>query len=120
MLTKKDLYNLGDVVYYVHYCDLQHSLSAFENIGTNYGVYGWNWTAYLFTTGAGKRVIINTGYRNLTGKRVPKDLRIKAENQAIENRKNAKNWDDFYKKSVENINKLIEQMEIRKNVKIRN
>lgn len=111
MLTKKDLYNMANVVYYAPYGDLQHSLHAFTAVGINYGLYGWNWSAYFFTTDEGKRVVVNTGYRNLTGKRIPEDLRLKAEKKAQKNRKTAKNWEDFYKKSVKNINELIKKME---------
>lgn len=63
MLTRKDLYNYGARVYYVGYCDAQFLLKGHDRIGANSGVYGWNWSAYR----PAHDIIINTGYRNLTG-----------------------------------------------------
>lgn len=63
MLTRKDLYNYGARVYYVGYCDAQYLLKGHDRIGANGGVYGWNWSAYR----PAYDIIINTGYRNMTG-----------------------------------------------------
>lgn len=63
MLTRKDLYNYGARVYYVGYCDAQFLLKGHDRIGANGGVYGWNWSAYR----PAHDIIINTGYRNMTG-----------------------------------------------------
>lgn len=63
MLTRKDLYNYGARVYYVGYCDAEALLRGHDRIGANGGVYGWNWSAYR----PAHDIIINTGYRNMTG-----------------------------------------------------
>lgn len=63
MLKRKDLYNLNGRVYYVGYCDAQFLLNGQDRIGANSGVYGWNWSAYK----PAHDIVINTGYRNLTG-----------------------------------------------------
>lgn len=68
-LTKKQLYRQSAAVYYVGYCDLYDLLMSFDRIGYNAGLYGWNWNAYQISM-----YCINTGYRNLTGKRIPHDL----------------------------------------------
>lgn len=61
--TRKDLYNLGGRVYYVGYCDAQYLLKGCDKIGSNSGVYGWNFSVYK----PAHDIVINTGYRNLTG-----------------------------------------------------
>ena len=64
MLKRKDLYNLNGRVYRVGYCGAQNLLAYTDcEIGSNSGVYGWNWTAYK----PAHDIVICTGYRNLTG-----------------------------------------------------
>lgn len=78
MLTRKDLYNYGARVFYVGYCDAQFLLNGFDKIGANGGVYGWNWSAYR----PAHDIIINTGYRNMTGedaRRVTRDYEKQAK-----------------------------------------
>lgn len=66
-MTRKQLRNMFKRVFYVGYCDLQYLLSAEMKIGYNAGVYGWNWSAYAINWDTA----INTGYRNMTGRRIP-------------------------------------------------
>lgn len=64
MLKRKDLYNLNGRVYRVGYCGAQNLLAYTDcEMGSNCGVYGWNWTAYK----PANDIVICTGYRSLTG-----------------------------------------------------
>ena len=74
-MTRKQLHYMFKHVLYVSYCDLQSLLNADTKIGYNAGVYGWNWSAYAIN----KETIINTGYRNMTGRRIPYELVRKYE-----------------------------------------
>ena len=69
-ITRKQLHYMFKHVFYVGYCDLQSLLSDDIKIGYNSGVYGWNWSAYAINW----ETVINTGYRNMTGRRIPYDL----------------------------------------------
>lgn len=63
-LTRKNLYEVGGRVYRVGYCGAQNLLAYTDcEIGSNCGVYGWSWSAYK----PAHDIVINTGYRNLTG-----------------------------------------------------
>lgn len=85
MLTRKDLYNYGARVFYVGYCDAQFLLNGQDRIGANGGVYGWNWSAYR----PAHDIIINTGYRNMTGE----DARGITANYEKQAREIFNNWD---------------------------
>lgn len=64
MLKRKDLHNLNGRVYAIGYCGAQNLLAYTDcEIGSNSGVYGWNWSAYR----PANDITICTGYRNLTG-----------------------------------------------------
>ena len=62
-ITRKDLHNLNGRVYAIGYCGAANLLNSDDKIGGNGGVYGWNWSAYR----PAHDIIINTGYRNMTG-----------------------------------------------------
>lgn len=67
--------NENAVVFRAPYCSAQMLLSTSDAYYYNKGVYGWNCDMYLLSTAdhhAGKPAIwICTGYRNLTGKKIP-------------------------------------------------
>lgn len=65
--------------FYCGYCDLQHIFSLEEAQFYNAGVYGWN--CDIYTSG---NIAITTGYRNMTGKRIPNEIIEKYENIAKE------------------------------------
>lgn len=67
--TRKDIISTFPKIVKVGYCDLQHLLSENDKIAYNAGVYGWNWHCYRLND----NVAIVTGYRNLIGKRCPKE-----------------------------------------------
>lgn len=62
-LTRKNLYEVGGRVYRVGYCGAENLLNCTDKIGSNGGVYGWNWSAYR----PANDITICTGYRSLTG-----------------------------------------------------
>lgn len=75
-MTRKAIRNFPGVfrVYYVGYCDLQFLLSDSDPVFYNAGVYGWNWNGYLLFDRFGRTIIINTGYRNMTGRKIPWEI----------------------------------------------
>lgn len=69
--TRKYITSLWQNVYRADYCDLQYIMHGADPEYYNTGVYGWNWDAYTdYKTDA----VITTGYRNMTGRRVPDEL----------------------------------------------
>lgn len=67
----KGIKQMYDKVYYCGYCDLQDIMRYHEPTFYNCGVYGWNCDIY---TDAKRDIAITTGYRNMTGKRIPSEL----------------------------------------------
>lgn len=53
---------VGKPLFYTGYANLQHLTKYAKELGYNYGIYGWNWTAYSFPD-----FVLVTGYRNLCG-----------------------------------------------------
>lgn len=110
MLTRKELYQRAHEVYQVGYCDLQNNLGFFEKIGYNAGVYGWNWNAYMFEVNDfGRTVIINTGYRNTTGKEIPRAILRKYELKAKKIMQSEYKYVEQRKRIKKNIAKMIEE-----------
>lgn len=73
-MTRKAIRNFPGVfrVYYVGDNDLQCLLS--DPVFYNAGSYGWNWDGYLLFDRSGRTIIINTGYRNMTGRKIPWEI----------------------------------------------
>lgn len=79
--TRKYINAVWQNIYRAGYCDLQYIMHGTDPVYYNTGVYGWNWDAYAdYKTDA----VITTGYRNMTGKRVPGDLVEKYTERAKE------------------------------------
>lgn len=79
--TKKYINTVWKNVYCAGYCDLQYIMHGVEPTYYNAGIYGWNWDAYVdYKTNA----VITTGYRNMTGERVPDELIEKYTERAKE------------------------------------
>ena len=53
------------------YCELQYIMRGTEPHYYNSGVYGWNCDIYCDFS---NDIAITTGYRNMTGKRIPDEL----------------------------------------------
>lgn len=79
--TRKYVNTVWQNVYCAGYCDLQYIMHGTEPTYYNAGIYGWNWDAYVdYKTNA----VITTGYRNMTGRRVPDELIEKYTERAKE------------------------------------
>lgn len=79
--TRKEINNMFSNVFYCGYCDLQHIISKSEAVYYNCGVYGWNFDVFIdYPTDTA----ITTGYRNMTGRRIPSEIIEKYSNAAKE------------------------------------
>lgn len=67
--TRKYIKKLYGKVFQCGYCDLQDIMRGISPTYYNCGVYGWNFDCY--TNGD---IAITTGYRNMTGKRIPREI----------------------------------------------
>lgn len=77
--TRKDVENTFTKVVKVGYCDLAYLLPETGKIAYNSGVYGWNWHCYRLSN----NVAVVTGYRNLFGKRCPREVEFEERARAI-------------------------------------
>lgn len=89
-MTRKAIRNFPGVfrVYYVRNNDLQCLLS--DPVFYNAGSYGWNWDGYLLFDRSGRKIIINTGYRNMTGRKIPWEIAKKYDDLASGERNDEK------------------------------
>lgn len=83
-MTRKAIRNFPGVfrVYYVGDNDLQYLLRFETPAFYNAGIYGWNWDGYSFYDRSGRKIIINTGYRNMTGRKIPWEIARKYDDPA--------------------------------------
>lgn len=79
--TKKYINTVWKNVYCAGYCDLQYIMHGANPEYYNAGIYGWNWDAYADYK---NDAVITTGYRNMTGRRVPTALIEKYTERAKE------------------------------------
>ena len=98
--TNKHIKAIWEHVYRCGYCDLQYIMRGEEPVYYNCGVYGWNYDAYCDYK---RNIAITTGYRNMTGARVPDELIEKYTNIAKEI------LEDYWKKPYEEIQKALEE-----------
>ena len=91
------------------YCDLQYIMKGTEPQFYNSGVYGWNCDVYCDYK---NDIAITTGYRNMTGKRIPDEILDKYTKVAKEI--NAKPfttpYEEIRKALDENIEKFFEEL----------
>lgn len=59
-LTRKDVTENSGIVFIASYCGVQYAEEYMVKIGSNTGLYGWNWSAYKVP---GSAATIVTGYR---------------------------------------------------------
>lgn len=78
--TRKYIKNLYNNVFQCGYCDLQYIMRGIEPTYYNCGVYGWNFDCYT----NGGEIAITTGYRNMIGKRIPREIIEKYSKIAFE------------------------------------
>jgi hypothetical protein len=69
--TNKYIKAVWGKVFRAGYCDLQYIMKYEDPVYYNCGVYGWNYDAYCDYK---KNIVITTGYRNMTGQRIPDKL----------------------------------------------
>ena len=69
--TMKAIRNNWSKVFYAGYCELYDIFKYEEPQCYNAGVYGWNCDIYLDYS---HDIAITTGYRNMTGKRIPSEI----------------------------------------------
>lgn len=107
--TIKAVKNNWSKVYRCGYCDLQYIYKYTEPQYYNAGVYGWNCDIYC---DYGKDIAITTGYRNMTGERIPTELIEKYSEIAKEICKNPfnKSYDDIKKALDENKEKFLDEL----------
>lgn len=96
----KNIKNNWKKVFYCGYCDLQYIMRGEEPTYYNAGVYGWNCDIY---TDFSKDIAITTGYRNMTGRRIPDELIEKYTDEA------KKILDNMWKEPYEKYMKRIEE-----------
>ena len=70
-MSMRDVTKNWNRVFYAGYCELWQIMRGFEPTAYNCGVYGWNCDIYFDYK---RDIAINTGYRNMRGKRIPSDL----------------------------------------------
>ena len=70
-ITRKEITERFPHVYRCGYCDLQNIFYKDEAVFYNCGVYGWNFDVFCDW---GQGVAITTGYRNMTGDRIPSEI----------------------------------------------
>ena len=78
-ITIKKIRNYWTKTFRCGYCDLQYIMRGKEPTYYNAGVYGWNCDIY---TDYQTDIAITTGYRNMTGERIPSELFEKYNNIA--------------------------------------
>lgn len=69
--TMKDIRNNWNKVFKCGYCELQDIMRYHEPQYYNCGVYGWNCDIYVDYK---NDIAVTTGYRNMTGKDIPREL----------------------------------------------
>ena len=72
-ITRATINQLYDKVYRAGYCDLQNIFWNKSRRAHNSGAYGWNFDLYAEYCN-GISLAFTTGYRNMTGERIPSDL----------------------------------------------
>lgn len=95
--------------FYCGYCDLQYIMRGTEPTYYNAGVYGWNCDIYCDFK---RDIAITTGYRNMTGRRIPDELIKKYTDEAKEILKNewAKPYEEIKTALAENREKFFEEL----------
>lgn len=107
--TNKYINQVWQNVYRCGYCDLQYIMRGEDPVYYNCGVYGWNWDGYCDYK---RDIAITTGYRNMTGERIPDELIEKYTNIAKEILKNewSKPYNEIVAELNENRNNFFEEL----------
>lgn len=105
----KNIRNLWNKKFYAGYCDLQYIMRGEEPTYYNAGVYGWNCDIY---TDFSRDIAITTGYRNMTGKRIPDEIIKKYTDEAKKILENewVKSYEEIKAELAENREKFFEEL----------
>ena len=108
--TIKNIRNFWAKKFYCGYCDLQYIFRYEEPTYYNSGVYGWNCDIYCDYS---RDIAITTGYRNMTGKRIPDELLTKYTNvaKAILENTFAKPFEEIKKELDENRKNFLNELD---------
>ena len=109
-VSMKYIRNFWGKTFRCGYCDLQYIFRYEEPTYYNSGVYGWNCDIYCDYK---RDIAITTGYRNMTGKRIPDELLEKYTDNAkkiIENQWKIP-FDELKKALDENKEKFLDELE---------
>jgi hypothetical protein len=98
--TNKYINQVWNHVFRAGYCDLQYIMKGEDPVYYNCGVYGWNWDGYCDYK---RDIAITTGYRNMTGERIPDEIIEKYTKIAKEI------CEDYWKKPYEEVQKALEE-----------
>lgn len=98
--TNKYINQVWNHVFRAGYCDLQYIMKGEEPVYYNCGVYGWNWDGYCDYK---RNIAITTGYRNMTGQRIPDEIIEKYTEIAKQI------CEDYWKKPYEEVQKALEE-----------
>ena len=98
--TMKQITNVFKNVYQLGYCDLQNIFRHEEPKYYNCGVYGWNCDIYIDYE---RDIALTTGYRNMRGKQIPREILEKYDKIAQDILK------DTFKKPYEEIKMALEE-----------
>lgn len=92
----------------VGYCDMYYLLKdGAIKLGSNHGIYGWNWTCYRLPNGQ----LLTTGYRSTIGKHIPAEVWKKYETELEEMKKDYKTpYTEIRAKAEELLNKICDEM----------
>lgn len=106
----KYIRNVWRKTYYCEYCDLQYIMTGTEPTYYNSGIYGWNCDIYCDYK---RDIAITTGFRNMTGKRIPSELieKYTAEAKKILENMWAKPYVEYMAEIAENREKFLNELE---------
>ena len=106
--SMKAIKNNWNNVFYAGYCDLSDIFAWYEPQYYNSGVYGWNCDIYCDYK---RDIAISTGYRNITGKRIPTEIIKKYTVIAREIKSNTTlKYDDTMKELETNRNNFFDEL----------
>lgn len=103
--TMKDIVNRFNKVYRCGYCDLEKIMQYNEPQYYNCGVYGWNCDIYVDYK---NDIAISTGYRNMRGESIPKELIEKYSVIAESIYKDWKSWEVPFEELKAKLDKNVE------------
>ena len=106
----KSIRNNWRKVYYCGYCDLQYIMRGEEPTYYNCGIYGWNCDIYCDFK---RDIAITTGYRNMTGKRIPDEIieKYTAEAKKILEDMWVKPYEEYMQRIAENREKFFDELD---------